>query len=432
MREFLIHRVSRAARRQAMPILAILALATAPCRAAGGDDAWVGTWSAAMLAAPIPANLVIRESLPSRTLTRQTLRQFVRLGAGGTQVRLHLDNRYGDRPVRLDAVSLGRTRTDGIDLLPDSIRAVRFSGRSMVTLPAGGTVDSDAVTLPVRTGDTLGISFYVAGKVTPATWHGDARIPNIVSTPGDHTGATRMPVDGSTVENDWLSRVDVLAGADTRAVVALGDSITNGFRASAGAAYPDVLAARLRQAGCMRPVLNAGIDGNQVAAAQGSFGQGESMLVRLGHDVLAVPNARYLIVLGGINDIGEPTMAARAGKRPVDKAPVLAGPVTAALATIAGKAHAHGMRVYGATLPPFGGTGRAWSAEGEAARAAINDWIRTRAPYDAVIDFDAVARDPIHNDRLRPELDSGDHIHPNDAGYRAMAEAIPLSLFDCH
>jgi lysophospholipase L1-like esterase len=195
--------------------------------------------------------------------------------------------------------------------------------------------------------------------------------------------------------------------------------------------YPEQLAERLRQAGCARPVLDTGIDGNQVAAAQGEFSQGQSMWRRLQPDVLTVPGARYLVVLGGINDIGEPAMAARATGRPIPDAQALAAPLVAALGRIALAAHARGLRVYGATLPPFGGTPGAYSAQGEKARQAVNAWIRTRAPYDAVIDFDAALRDPAQPQDMQARYDSGDHIHPNDAGYGAMAQAVPLALFDC-
>jgi lysophospholipase L1-like esterase len=308
---------------------------------------------------------------------------------------------------------------------------VSFGGAPRAVLPAGGMLDSDPLELPVHAGDRLAVSLFVPGTAVAASWHTDARYRQALSLEGDHTQAVRMPLAGYAPGYDWLARINVDAAPTTQAIIALGDSITNGFRAGAGMSYPEQLADRLRAAGCARPVLDARNDGNQVAAAQGDFSQGESMERRLRPDVLAVPGARYLLLLGGINDIGEPTMAARAAGRPLPGAQALAAPVIAALGRIVAAAHAEGQRVYGATLPPFGGTLGAYSAQGEAARQAVNAWIRTRAPYDAVVDFDATLRDPAQPHRMQARYDSDDHIHPNDAGYRAMAQALPLAWFGC-
>ncbi len=244
-----------------------------------------------------------------------------------------------------------------------------------------------------------------------------------------------MPVASTIGSNDWLSGVEVEPDLPTSAIVTLGDSITNGFRSTVNAdrRYPDLLARRLREADkgvCRHAVLNAGIDGNQVSAFYGTFGQGQSMRKRFRRDVLAQQGVRAVLLLGGINDIGEPTMAAARQHRHVDSN-ALAGHVIDGLREIIAQAHAAGLRIYGATVLPFAGTQGAYSAAGEQARATINDWIRHHAAYDAVIDFDAALRDPAHPLQLRHEFDSGDHIHPNDAGYRAMASAVPLQLFAC-
>jgi len=283
----------------------------------------------------------------------------------------------------------------------------------------------------VHAGERIAVSIYVPGRAEPASWHVDTREVQSLSAAGDHTldadfiGATQAQGD------DWLSRVDVMTSSPTPVIVAFGDSITNGFRSSVGASYPEQLARRLSDAGCAMPVINMGIDGNQVAGALGNFGQGEPMLQRLAPDVLAVSGAKYLLLLGGINDIGEPTMAAHnAGKAQPD-ADALSKPVIAALQRIAQHAQQHGLKVYGATLLPFGGTDGAYTPQGEAARQAINDWIRHAKVYQGVLDFDAALRDPAQSERMQARLDSGDHIHPNDAGYRAMAEAIPLTWLGC-
>jgi lysophospholipase L1-like esterase len=413
---------------------ALLGMACSAIAAVGasGAEHWVGAWAAAPVRNPMPANAVLRQPPLNPPLHHQSVRAIVRVEAAGRRLRLHLDNRFGERPVTIGAVTVARAETsDEFAIDTGSLRPVSFGGAAQAVLPAAGVLDSDPLAFPVHAGERLAVSLFVPGAAVPASWHVDARYRQALSLDGDHTRDARMPLAGYAPGYDWLARIDVEAAPATRAIVALGDSITNGFRASAGMSYPEQLADRLRVAGCARPVLDAGIDGNQVAAAQGEFSQGQSMWRRLQADVLEVPGARYLLLLGGINDIGEPTMAARASGRPLPQAQALAAPVIAALGRIAAAARAQGLRVYGATLPPFGGTLGAYSAQGEAARQAVNDWIRTRAPYDAVVDFDAALRDPARPQSMQARYDSGDHIHPDDAGYRAMARAVPLALFDC-
>lgn len=396
------------------------------------DGAWVAAWGAAPLRSPITPNVELPRPPVNHAIGGQTVRQVVTVGADGTRVRLHLDNRFGKAAVDIGSVTLARlVADDGEAIDASSLATVTVHGAKTMTLPAAGMLDTDAVPFAVHAGERLAISLYVPGSVEPASWHVDSRYAQAVSAPGDHTREARWAGADHAPGYDWLSRIDVMTAKRVPAVVALGDSITNGFRASAGASYPERLAARLAQAGCGMPVINMGIDGNQAANAHGDFGQGDSMLQRLPFDVLAVPGARYLLLLGGINDIGEPTMAAHASGLPQPQADALAAPVIDALARIAAEARQHGLRVYGATLPPFGGTQGAFTPQGESARQAINAWIRQRAPYDAVIDLDAVLRDRAHPERMQPRLDSGDHIHPNDAGYQAMAGAVPLALFGC-
>jgi lysophospholipase L1-like esterase len=378
------------------------------------------------------ANPVLRVPPHNPDVDGRTLRMVVRLGASGARLRLHLDNRYGDRPLHMAAVTVARSAAGPpFAVASSSFVSVAFAGAHEVTIPAGGTIDSDPLAMRVRAGQAIAVSLFVPDEAAVSTWHPDARYGQALSPVGDFSQVARIPHPTIAPGYDWLTRVDVEAPGAAGAIVTLGDSITNGFRASPGGSYPERLAGRLRVARCGPSVVSAGIDGNQVAAARGDFGQGASMVSRLASDVLDVPGARYLVLLGGINDIGEPTMAARAAGQPLPEAQALAAPVLAGLERIARSAHQRGLRVYGATLPPYGGTDRAYSEQGEAAREAINAWIRTRAPFDAVVDFDAVLRDPAQPSRLRPSLDSGDHIHPNDAGYRTMAQAVPLALFGC-
>ncbi|PXV52393.1 Lysophospholipase L1 [Dyella jiangningensis] len=414
-----------------LAMYALCATALVSPRADAGEH-WVAGWGAAALQAPIAPNIELPSPPQNPALHDQTVREIVTVGADGTQVRLHLDNRYGATAVALGRITLARVKNgedDAID--PASLVSVALHGAGKLVLPANGSLDTDAVAFTTHAGDRLAISLYVPQAVEPASWHVDARYRQLISEPGDHTGDATFAGAAQAPGNDWLTRVDVKGGEGAAAVVAMGDSITNGFRATAGSSYPEQLAVRLRHAGCAMPVINAGIDGNQVMAAHGNFGQGESMVRRFDADVLDVPGARYLLLLGGINDIGEPTMAAQSTGRAIPDAQTLAAPVIAGLKQLALKGRRHGLRIYGMTLPPFGGTDRAFTAQGEAARQAINGWIRHDAPYDTVIDVDAALRDTVRPDRMQPRFDSGDHIHPNDAGYAAMAQAIPLALFAC-
>lgn len=391
---------------------------------------WVAVWSASPLHNPIAPNIELQHPPINPALHAQTVREFVRLGGGGQALRIHLDNRYGKVPVVLKRVTLARiNQGDAVDT--SSSVKLTFHGAEQVVLPAGGAIDSDPASFETHAGERVAFSLFVPGDALATSWHADSRYHEDLSAAGDHTADIRFQPVQKASGYDWLTRVDVLARVKMQAIVALGDSITNGYRSSPGHSYPEQLAQRLRRAGCLTPVLNAGIDGNQVADGLGNFGQGGSMVDRMPLDVLEIPGARYLLVLGGINDVGEPTIAARHAGKPLPSAEALAQPVITALQHIVERARERGFYVYGATLPPFGGTADAYSPQSEQARHTINAWIRHRAPYDAVIDFDAVLKDPAHSHRLLPAFDSGDHIHPNDAGYQAMATAIPLALFSC-
>jgi lysophospholipase L1-like esterase len=398
---------------------------------------WVGAWSAAMMRSPVPASVLLGDKQELPPLSGETVRQMVDVGVDGQRVRIRLSNVFGEQPLMLRAASVGlRAGTEGSGLVASSVRAIHFGGAGTVTIPAGSYRESDPVALPVRAGDTLGVSLYVAERTVPSTWHQDTRRTSFVSVKGNYTASATMPIARTIGDNYWLSGVDVETSQPTTVIVALGDSITNGFQASidANARYPDVLARRLRQAdtgSCRHVVLNAGIDGNQARAFDGTYGLGQSMVDRLDRDVFSRHGVNYLLLLGGINDIGQPTMVARKSGRTIDAA-ATAAHVIDGLERIIARAHAKGLRVYGATLLPFEDTRDAYSVEGEQAREQVNDWIRHHGRYDAVIDFDLALRDPSHPKRMQPALDSGDHIHPNDRGYRAMASAIPLRLFACH
>ena len=412
---------------------AVLQLGAAPARDTGR---WSTVWATAMLRSPVPASAVRPMAMTAPRLEGQTLRQMAVLSAGGPRIRIRFSNEFGQHPLHIDAASVGRVVVGGAagQLDAASLHALRFDGRADVVVPPGAVRYSDPLDFPVRGGDTLGISLYVAGAVMPSTWHVDAVRNNLISGPGNYTGKAVMPVRATTGATLWLSGVDIQADQPLPVLVALGDSITNGFRSTPGAsrAYPEQLAQRLRdlQPACHVAVVNSGIDGNEMSDRDGGYGPGDGMERRFARDVLGQHGVRYVLLLGGVNDIGETTMALRPQGRMLDDRAIAAN-VIAAQQQIIAKAHAAKLRIFGATILPFEGTQGAYSEAGERARRQVNDWVRHRAGFDGVVDFDAVLRDPAHPGRLRADLDSGDHIHPNDKGYAAMAAAVPLAWFGC-
>jgi lysophospholipase L1-like esterase len=362
------------------------------------------------------------------------VRLLARITAGGDHVRIRLSNRFGTEPVHIGAASLGvQAAEGGADLVPGRMLPLHFGGDAEATLAPGQVLASDALSMPVHAGEVLAVSLYIDGQVAPGTFHTDSRRDTYLSTAGDHTLDARMPVALAVADAPWLEGIEVQGSATPAAIVALGDSITNGYQPGlrVPVRYPDLLAERLRAVGCPRAVLDQGIDGNHVTGYLGDYGFGEPMAGRVQHDVLAQAGVRYLLLLGGINDIGQATMAARAYGEPVPDPQALATHVIGGLQVIADRAHAAGLKVVGATLLPFEGTLAAYSPQGERARQQVNAWIRRGSAFDAVVDFDAALRDPAHPRRMLPRYDSGDHLHPGSAGYRAMAEAVPPALFGC-
>lgn len=383
-----------------------------------GSDEWVGTWSAAPQP-PYPTGI------SAEGFRDQTLRMIVHTSIGGPQVRVRLSNAFGDRPVRFGDVRVG-IRARGSAIVPGTNRPVTFSGSRRVVVPRGAEVISDPVALAVEADQDLAVSMYVPDATGPATWHALPRSTNYISARDNRTGRTSG--SGFTRRStSWffVSGVDVVAPQAAGAVVALGDSITDGFASTVDAerTWPDVLSDRLRaDGGLPLGVLNQGISGNRVL--NDSQCCGVNALARLDRDVLAQPGVETLVVLEGINDIGfsELDLPALAPNTAVS-----AGEIIAGYEQIIRRAHGRGLRVIGGTLTPFEGA-RYFTAEGERKRDAVNDWIRTSGAFDGVIDFDAAVRDPADPDRLLPAYDSGDHLHPSDAGYAAMAEAVDLDL----
>lgn len=399
-------------------------LSSAPALAGGRDGGrWVATWATG------PAG-----QAPGATpqFDNQTVRYIIHTSAGGDQVRVKLSNTFGSEPLVIGSARVAR-RIAGARIERASDRRITFAGADHVTIPVGALVVSDPVALDAPALSDLAISLYLPQPTAGATTHALAlQTSYIAAGTGDVTGATDLPGAAQTTSWEFVTGVDVTTRGGA-AVVALGDSITDGANSTVDAnlRWPSVLAARLQARPETRRlgVIDQGIIGNRILhPTEPQFGNlfGPAALARFDRDVLAQAGVAYVIVLLGINDIGHP-----GGTAPVSEA-VSPQEIEAGLAQFVARAHEHGIRVFGATLTPFENTTLAdfFSPEKEVKRQAVNHWIRTAGAFDAVIDFDAVIRDPSHPARILPAFDGGDHLHPSDAGQRAMAGAIPLRLFD--
>jgi lysophospholipase L1-like esterase len=398
---------------------ALLCLLLAATQPAGRS--WSGTWAAA------PAGVA---GTPEQ-FANVTLRLIVHASAAGEQVRVRLSNTFGSDPLVVGAAHIARRdRESSISAGTD--RALTFGGRPSFTIPPGALALSDAVALQVAPLSDLAVSIYLPSPAAELTTHVTGLQTNYVSKPGDFTGAA--PFDAARTITHWpfLTGVDVSGPAPGGAIVAFGDSITDGANSTANTnhRWPDLLAARLQQRADLRHlgVLDEGIIGNRILhSTETQYGNlfGPAGLARFDRDVLAQPGARFLIVLLGINDVGHP-----GGSAP-DSDSVSAEDIAAGYRQMIERAHQKGITVFGATLLPFEGTTLAsyYSPEKETKRQAVNQWIRTSGAFDAVIDFDKAVRDPAHPARMLAAYDGGDHLHPGDAGMQAMANAIPLDLF---
>jgi lysophospholipase L1-like esterase len=348
----------------------------------------------------------------------------VRVSIGGRTLRVRFSNEFGRAPLDLAAAHIARPASGGsIDAV--SGRALTFAGKASASIPAGTALVSDPLDFELPPLAQLAVTISVRGAPPDVTGHPGSRTTSYL-LPGN---AVSAPVLADAVPVDhwyFLAGVEVLAPASTGAVVVLGDSITDGRGSTTNGndRWPDVLARRLQETPVTAgvAVLNAGLGGNRLLRD----GLGPSALARLDRDVLAQPGARWLVVLEGINDIGTAS-AARAKGEPG----ATAADIIAAYGQIIDRARAKGLRVYGATIMPFEGFTYAgyYTQESEADRQRVNAWIRTSGRFDAVIDFDALTRDPAQPARLSPAVDGGDHLHPSAAGYRIMGEAVDLELF---
>ncbi|HET9087237.1 MAG TPA: SGNH/GDSL hydrolase family protein [Acidobacteriaceae bacterium] len=408
-----------------LPIWVILLMPVARARpqTSGQSLKWIGSWAAAMQT-PEPQN-----ALPENALRDATLRQIVHLSAGGTTLRVHISNAFGKAPLHLTSVHIARPlslSSSAID--PASDRALSFSGRADVTVPSGAEYISDPISYAAPALSSLAITFHLNGVPGGQTAHPGSRATSYL-VQGDFVSAAKLK-DATRVEH-WYQiagiDVDVESGPNAASVIALGDSITDGHGSTTNAndRWTDVLAERLQSSAATRnvSVLNQGIGGNHLL----TDGLGPNALARFDRDVLAQSSAKYLIVAEGVNDLGS---LARQNIASPGAHTAMVQNIIGAYQQIIVRAHSHGIRVIGATILPYiGSLYYQPGPENESDRKAVNQWIRAPGHFDQVVDFDRVLCDPEHPDRLRPSYDSGDHLHPSPAGYRAMADSVPLASF---
>lgn len=377
-----------------------------------GPRQWATSWIAP--AEPIwGSDFVLPPGMP-RQLHDVTLRQNLRISIGGERLRLVVSNEYGQAPLKVASTHVGLEAGSGA--------YATFQGAREVVVAAGATAVSDPVALPVASGARLKVDLYLPERTQLAGFHWDAREQTLL-LPGNAAGRPAPAGGEKLATRAFLSAVLVGSAREPVTVVALGDSITDGNGSTPGAdhRWPDFLARRLAPQGVA--VLNAGISGNRLLRS----GMGESALARLDRDVLRHAGARAVIVMLGTNDIGWPG----GPFAPLEKLPDVSE-ITNGLGQLVEQAHLRGVRVIGATITPFEDALKGTPLEGhysprkESLRQAVNEWIRHSGKFDAVVDFDRLLRDDLRPTRLRAEFDSGDHLHPGDAGYRAMADSIDL------
>ncbi|MBC7631766.1 GDSL-type esterase/lipase family protein [Aeromicrobium sp.] len=391
-------------------LLAVLALCagllSAPFSARAGESSgvplvgWIGSWGAAPMAGQ------------DNGCTDCAIRNVIRISKGGSQVRVTFSNRFGNGPLRIGASTVARPATSTTaHVVPGSMRTLLFGGEEAVVIPAGATATSDPAELAVEDAGSILVTSFTPGYTTPMTVHDIGSQTSFFTSGRDASHDESASAFTQRTDNrHFVTRIDVL-GQSAGTVVAFGDSITDGVGSgmNLNTRYPDFLATRLASGEAQLGVVNNGISGNRVLAD----GAGERALARFDRDVLEVPGVQSVIILEGINDI----MLSPNG---TDVVPLIAG-----LQELVDRAHAEGVRVVLGTLTPFRGWG-AWTPEREAARLAVNEWIRVHEDVEGIADFDAALRNPADQSRMRPAFDSGDGLHPGDAGYAAMADVVPL------
>jgi lysophospholipase L1-like esterase len=392
-------------------ILALAVVSVEPLLAKPDATKWVGTWASSPL---LDAHAKPAEA----ALTGATLREVVHVSIGGDMVRVRFSNLYGTSPLLIGAAEIAQT-LKGSDIVAGTGKALTFHGTPSVSIPPGALAVSDPTSFKFAPLSDVTVSFYLPSPSGPVTEH---QLGNATSYHAQGNVVSSATLDAPTTLTSWeyLNGIDTLAPAAAGAVITIGDSITDGAKSTldTNQRWPDELARRLQADPKYRnlAVLNEGISGNQILRD----GAGPNALARFDRDVIAQNGGKYLLILEGINDIGRLHNYPDSGLTAAD--------LISALNQMIVRAHAHGIAVIGCTLTPYRGAGY-YTDNGEAIRKAVNDWIRSGGAFDGVVDLEAAVRDPNHPDTFLPADDPGDHLHPNDAGYKAMGDAIDLKLF---
>lgn len=382
-----------------------------PAAAQRSRPLWSATWAPSQSATPARPAAGTPDPVP--TYVNATIRQIVHTTVGGDNVRIRISNEYGDRPIVIGSAHIA-LRAGGSSIAGATDKALLFGGRETVTVRPGSVITSDPLGFAVPQLGDIVISMYLPDSSRTTTRHSLGVQSTYVSKAGNSVSSATFATDTTLRSWVFLSAVEVTNPRVTGTIVTVGNSITDGYGATVDMnhRWPDILASRLLSSGSepVKAVVNAGISGNRVT----TFGAGPSLVARFDRDVLMQPGVTHVIILEGINDIsGSATTK------------LTAADIIFGLKQVADRARERGIIVYGATLTPF----ERVPPEREAMRQAVNAWIRTGGAYDGVIDFDMITRDPSKPDRFLPAYDSGDHLHPGDAGYLAMGQAIDLALF---
>ncbi len=403
--------------------------------AQSNGEHWVATWGTAQQIIyngptaprppqnpPPPVNLAIPSMWSS--VNNQTVRMIVRGSVGGRSVRIRLVNAFGSKPLEIGAAHIALRKNDSA-IIPASDRVLKFSGRSSCLIPPGAVMLSDPVDLTVAPLAEIAVSMFVPKESTTST-HLFGEHTAYLSKEGDFSGSAEIAAATTSLAYYWLAGIDVLAPANAATIVAFGDSITDGHGSMPNTdhTWPAYFTKRLQadKRTVNFGVVNVGISGNQVLRDGGGVLGGMSALARLERDVLTQPGVKFVLLMEGINDISGRT------RQPEADAKAVAEDLLTGYKQIIEHAHARGLKIIGCTLTPFDGS-RAFTEKGEAARTAVNQWIRTSGAFDGVVDFDAATRDPKNPKKFMEAFHAGDWLHPGDAGYEAMANAIDLTIF---
>ncbi|PWE74528.1 hypothetical protein B1R38_05215 [Bacillus cereus] len=376
------------------------------------EQKWIGAWTASQL---MPYDFGISQI----GFKNQTVRMIVHPHASGSKIRFRFSNIFGTKPLTLGKVNVALA-SNRAKTISGSERQVTFGGKLSITIPVGEEVFSDPTSFDFKEGENLTVSVFVPNSTGPTTWHRFGMQTTYFSTEGDYTTDHNASSFTKSVESwFWLSGIDILSkDKNARVIVALGDSISDGYNSELDAnhRYPDYLAERLKDNFKQEfSVLNAGISGNRILQDDPLLGI--KALDRIDRDVFSQTGVTDVILLEGINDI-------RLLPHNYNTEQIIAG-----IKKIVDKVHTKGLRIYGGTLSPYRGTPD-YTEEGEVTRIRVNTWIRSSGVFDGVIDFEKALADPNNPSKMLPAYDSGDHVHPNDAGYKAMAEVIDLSIFN--